>query len=130
MFSAKAQFKLINLTTFTFIMIHEQPLHAIEGIEWPFMVIFFVLAGANLELRMLSSIGLICAVYIIFRIAGKMVGARIGGQFARRLMMRQRLTAADFGRQNVSSWDENTSEGWLIFNELKVFFFRLGRNLI
>ncbi|MEH6593057.1 MAG: cation:proton antiporter [Halioglobus sp.] len=62
---------------------HEQPLHAIEGIEWPFMVIFFVLAGANLELRMLGSIGLICAVYIIFRIVGKMVGARIGGQFGK-----------------------------------------------
>ena len=62
---------------------HEQPLHAIEGIEWPFMVIFFVLAGANLELRMLSSTGLICAVYIIFRIVGKMVGARIGGQFGK-----------------------------------------------
>ena len=62
---------------------HEQPLHAIEGIEWPFMVIFFVLAGANLELRMLGSIGLVCMVYIIFRIVGKMVGARIGGQFGK-----------------------------------------------
>jgi Kef-type K+ transport system membrane component KefB len=62
---------------------HEQPLHAIEGIEWPFMVVFFVLAGANLEVRILSSIGLICVVYIIFRIVGKMVGARIGGQFGK-----------------------------------------------
>jgi Kef-type K+ transport system membrane component KefB len=62
---------------------HEQPLHAIEGIEWPFMVIFFVLAGANLELRMLSSIGFICAVYIVFRIVGKVVGARIGSQFGK-----------------------------------------------
>ena len=62
---------------------HEQPLHAIEGIEWPFMVIFFVLAGANLELRMVGPIGVICAVYIIFRIVGKIVGARIGGQFGK-----------------------------------------------
>ena len=62
---------------------HEQPLHAIEGIEWPFMVIFFVLAGANLELRMVGSIGVICAVYIIFRIIGKMWGARIGGHFGK-----------------------------------------------
>ena len=62
---------------------HERPLHAIEGIEWPFMVIFFVLAGANLELRMLSSMGLICAVYIIFRIVGKMLGARIGGHLSK-----------------------------------------------
>jgi Kef-type K+ transport system membrane component KefB len=32
---------------------HEYPFHAIEGIEWPFMVIFFVLAGASLELSAL-----------------------------------------------------------------------------
>jgi len=50
---------------------HEQPLHAIEDIEWPFMVIFFVLAGANLDLSMISSIGFICAIYIIFRIVEK-----------------------------------------------------------
>ena len=62
---------------------HDQPLHAIEDIEWPFMVIFFVLAGANLELRMLSSIGLICTVYIVFRIVGKVIGARLGGQFGK-----------------------------------------------
>ncbi len=62
---------------------HEQPLHAIEGIEWPFMVIFFVLAGANLDLKMLSSIGLICSLYIVFRIVGKMLGARIGGQLGK-----------------------------------------------
>jgi Kef-type K+ transport system membrane component KefB len=62
---------------------HKRPLHAIEGVEWPFMVIFFVLAGANLEFEMVGSVGLICAVYIIFRIVGKMVGARIGGQFGK-----------------------------------------------
>ena len=62
---------------------HEQPLHAIEGIEWPFMVIFFVLAGANLELSMIGPVGLICAVYIPFRIVGKIGGARIGGQFSK-----------------------------------------------
>lgn len=62
---------------------HEQPIHAIEDIEWPFMVIFFVLAGASLELSMLSSIGLICAVYIVFRIVGKIAGAGIGGQLGK-----------------------------------------------
>ncbi|EAW30745.1 hypothetical protein GP2143_02439 [marine gamma proteobacterium HTCC2143] len=61
---------------------HEQPLHAVEGIEWPFMVIFFVLAGANLELNTMGSVGLICAVYIPFRIIGKIVGASIGSRFS------------------------------------------------
>lgn len=61
---------------------HEEPLHAIEGIEWPFMVIFFVLAGANLDLREVGPVALICAVYIPFRIIGKIAGARVGGKLS------------------------------------------------
>lgn len=36
---------------------HEYPFHEIENIEWPFMTIFFVLAGASLELDMITQIG-------------------------------------------------------------------------
>ena len=61
---------------------HKHPFHAIEGIEWPFMVIFFVLAGASLELNALKSIGYIGAVYILCRVIGKIVGANIGGQLS------------------------------------------------
>jgi Kef-type K+ transport system membrane component KefB len=57
---------------------HEYSFHEIENIEWPFMVIFFVLAGASLELTMLTDIGLIGITYILARILGKLVGARIG----------------------------------------------------
>jgi Kef-type K+ transport system membrane component KefB len=59
---------------------HDYPFHAIEGIEWPFMVIFFVLAGALLELGALEQVGLIGLGYIIFRSIGKIVGARVGSQ--------------------------------------------------
>ncbi len=62
---------------------HEHPFHAIEGIEWPFMVIFFVLAGAMLELNTLQEIGLIGLVYILCRAAGKIVGARVGSIISR-----------------------------------------------
>ncbi len=62
---------------------HEYPFHAIEGIEWPFMVIFFVLAGASLELDALKDVGLIGLVYILFRATGKIIGARIGCQLSR-----------------------------------------------
>jgi Kef-type K+ transport system membrane component KefB len=62
---------------------HEYPFHAIEGIEWPFMVIFFVLAGASLELDSLLSVGLIGVVYILCRAFGKIAGARLGGELAR-----------------------------------------------
>jgi Kef-type K+ transport system membrane component KefB len=62
---------------------HEYPFHAIESIDWPFMVIFFVLAGASLELKAVGEVGLVGAVYILCRIVGKILGARIGSQCSR-----------------------------------------------
>jgi Kef-type K+ transport system membrane component KefB len=59
---------------------HQYPFHAIEGIDWPFMVIFFVLAGASLELEAVGEVGLVGTVYILCRIVGKLLGARIGSQ--------------------------------------------------
>ena len=61
---------------------HEYSFHEIENIEWPFMVVFFVLAGASLELAMISNIGLIGIVYILARIMGKLIGARIGAEIS------------------------------------------------
>jgi Kef-type K+ transport system membrane component KefB len=58
---------------------HEYPFHAIEDVEWPFMVIFFVMAGATLDVSALFDIGLIGAAYVICRVVGKIVGAGIGG---------------------------------------------------
>ncbi len=62
---------------------HEYPFHAIENIEWPFMVVFFVLAGATLELAALRDVGLIGGIYILCRAIGKILGARIGAELAR-----------------------------------------------
>lgn len=59
---------------------HEYPFHAIEDIEWPFMIIFFILAGALLEISGLKDIGLIGLIYIICRIIGKIIGALIGSK--------------------------------------------------
>jgi Kef-type K+ transport system membrane component KefB len=61
---------------------HKHPFHAIEGIERLFMVIFFVLAGASLDLGALKSIGVIGVAYIISRIIGKYAGAMIGGHMS------------------------------------------------
>lgn len=57
---------------------HDYPFHAIEGIEWPFMVIFFVLAGASLQWGELPEIGLIGVVYFLCRGAGKYAGGLLG----------------------------------------------------
>ncbi|MCK4705374.1 MAG: cation:proton antiporter [Gammaproteobacteria bacterium] len=62
---------------------HEYPFHSIEGVESSFLVIFFVLAGATLEIEALKGVGLIGAVYILSRATGKVLGASIGSHFAK-----------------------------------------------
>ena len=61
---------------------HTRPFHEIEHIEWPFMILFFVLAGASLELESLNGIGLIGLAYIGLRILGRVLGGWLGGFLA------------------------------------------------
>lgn len=57
---------------------HDSPFHAIEGVEWPFMLTFFVMAGATLDLSAAASVGAIGAAYILLRTAGKLLGGYFG----------------------------------------------------
>lgn len=58
---------------------HIRPFHAVEGIEWPFMILFFVLSGASLHTEMLFQIGSVGSAYIILRIIGRLLGGCVGG---------------------------------------------------
>ncbi|MGD2125106.1 MAG: cation:proton antiporter [Desulfobacteraceae bacterium] len=62
---------------------HTRPFHAIELIDLPFMILFFVLAGASLETEMLSNIGLVGSAYVVLRVVGRFVGAWAGGAIGR-----------------------------------------------
>ena len=62
---------------------HERPFHAIEEFEWPFLVLFFLLAGASFELTALGHIGWLLAGYVVLRIAGRVIGAYIGASLVR-----------------------------------------------
>jgi Kef-type K+ transport system membrane component KefB len=59
---------------------HEYPFHEIENIEWPFMVIFFMLAGAMLEITALREVGMVAAAFVLARVLGKVLGAWVGGR--------------------------------------------------
>ena len=59
----------------------ERCFNAIEGIEWPFMILFFILAGASLHVDALMKAGLLGTAYVFCRIAGLVLGARISGKF-------------------------------------------------
>lgn len=53
---------------------HNRPFHAIEGIQWPFLVMFFILAGASLEMTALITGGVLALAYLGLRVAGKVIG--------------------------------------------------------
>jgi Kef-type K+ transport system membrane component KefB len=61
---------------------HERPFHAIEGIELPFLILFFMLAGASAHLEALLTVGGITLVYMFFRCIGSYVGAFSGAGWA------------------------------------------------
>jgi len=54
----------------------------IRTIDSPLYLLFFVLAGANLEIHLFRDIGLTGLAYLIFRLIGKFAGVHVGGYIA------------------------------------------------
>ncbi len=61
---------------------HERAFHEIEHLQWPFMMLFFLLAGASLEIGTLAALGLVGAVYLGLRIAARIAGGWLGARLA------------------------------------------------
>ena len=59
---------------------HESAFHEIEHIQWPFMILFFLLAGAVLELDALGLVGWTGIAYLALRIAARLAGGAIGSR--------------------------------------------------
>ena len=57
---------------------HTRPFNAIEHIEWPFMILFFVLAGASLEFAAWRSVAPVAVVYVVARVCGRLIGGYVG----------------------------------------------------
>jgi len=68
---------VVNLATH-----HEQPFHEIERIQWPFMLLFFVIAGASFQPAQLAALGLLGGSYIGLRFASRLIGGWFGGRLA------------------------------------------------
>jgi Kef-type K+ transport system membrane component KefB len=67
---------MVNLTH------HSGPLFdTLSRADPPFYAIFFVLAGADLDLGLLGSLGLAGVVYVVGRAGGKLLGARLGAEW-------------------------------------------------
>lgn len=61
---------------------HHYPFHEIERIEWPFVLLFFILAGGLFDLAVVAQIGWIGVIYILARLLARLVGGWFGAVFA------------------------------------------------
>lgn len=68
---------LVNLNRYSF-----KFFDSLKMIDSPLFLLFFVLAGANLEIGILGKLSLIGLSYLIFRVAGKMLGASLGAKIS------------------------------------------------
>ncbi|MEA1989694.1 MAG: cation:proton antiporter [Pseudomonadota bacterium] len=54
----------------------------IATFEWPLLILFFLLAGASVEINALFEVGLFGVAYIVLRILGRILGAKLGAKWA------------------------------------------------
>ena len=66
-----------------FLLSNRRAYQALQSITLPIYIIFFVIAGAHLQIGMLPVIGLIGLIYILCRILGKLGGAFFGATISR-----------------------------------------------
>lgn len=70
---------IVNLATH-----HTKAFHEIEHIQWPFVVLFFILAGGSLDIGVAARLGGIGLAFVVLRtiarLAGGWLGARIAGE--------------------------------------------------
>ncbi|WP_050928215.1 cation:proton antiporter [Aestuariivita boseongensis] len=61
---------------------HDHAFHEIENIQWPFMILFFILAGASLELDALLTLGWTGLAFIVLRVLSRLGGGYLGARLA------------------------------------------------
>jgi Kef-type K+ transport system membrane component KefB len=57
---------------------HKRPFAAIQEVEWPFLVLFFLLSGAALRVESLVAAGVAGGGYVVLRLVGRMLGSHLG----------------------------------------------------
>ncbi|WP_404364426.1 cation:proton antiporter [Marinobacter sp.] len=61
---------------------HTRSFREIEHIEWPFLVFFFVLSGASVDLYKVDDAILLTLAYVLLRLAGRVLGGYLSAIFA------------------------------------------------
>lgn len=59
---------------------HDRAFHEIEHIQWPFMILFFLLAGALLEVDALRLMGWTGVAFLVLRVVARLIGGFVGAK--------------------------------------------------
>nr|WP_281493351.1 cation:proton antiporter [Yoonia sp. F2084L] len=68
---------IVNLATH-----HTKAFHEIEHIQWPFVVLFFILAGGALDIAVATTLGVIGLAFVILRTVARIISGWVGAQIA------------------------------------------------
>lgn len=60
---------------------HTRAFHEIEHLQWPFMLVFFILAGAALDFGSIAALGFAGLTFVILRAVSRVVGGWLGASF-------------------------------------------------
>ena len=61
---------------------HTRAFHEIEHIQWPFMLVFFILAGASLDIGSVAELGFVGVAFIALRTGARLIGGWLGARLA------------------------------------------------
>ena len=73
---------MLGFMVVNFVKHHEDLFAVVESIEEPIFGIFFTLAGAHMDFKVMQTAGLIALVIVLGRFSGKMLGSRFGAQIS------------------------------------------------
>jgi Kef-type K+ transport system membrane component KefB len=62
---------------------HRRAFHEIEHIKLPFMIVFFILAGASLDLSSVKELGFVGLALVALRVIARLLGGWVGASLAR-----------------------------------------------
>lgn len=62
---------------------YEQVFELTDRLSAPIFMLFFFLSGADLNIKIIGSVGLIGLLYVVFRVVGKVAGAYIGAKISK-----------------------------------------------
>ena len=73
---------MLGFIVTNFVEHHEDIFAVVEGIEEPIFGMFFMLAGAHLDIKIMQTAGWLAALITLGRFSGKLIGCRFGAKIS------------------------------------------------